>query len=66
MARQISFQTPLHTPSSCPPCCLGAPEEGQLCIGGWGGGAQEETWEVVNQTCSCQSGNKTKEGSRKG
>ena len=33
MARQTSFQTPLHTPSPCPPCCQGAPEEGQLCIG---------------------------------
>ena len=33
MGRQTSFQTPLHTPSPCPPCCQGAPEEGQLCIG---------------------------------
>ena len=33
MARQTSFQTPLHTPSPCSPCCQGAPEEGQLCIG---------------------------------
>ena len=48
MGRQTSFQTPLPTPSTCPLCCQGAPEEGQLLIGGVEGGAEEETWEVVN------------------
>ena len=48
MAKQTSFQSPLPTPSTCPPCCQGAPEDGQLLIGGGEGGAQEDTWEAVN------------------
>ena len=47
-AKQTSFQGPLPTPSICPPCCQGAPGEGQLLIRGGEGGAQEETWEAVN------------------
>ena len=48
VVRLTSFQTPLHTPSTCQLYCQGAPEEGQLLIGGGEGGAQEETWQVVN------------------
>ena len=47
VVRLTSFQTPLHTPSTCQLDCQGAPEEDQLCIGSWGG-AQEESWEVIN------------------